>query len=94
MVSTPIPKSREGEIRATYGQYNTIKGYAKMGNTHRHFGYLVEYLRQQSQGFKQYTTEATSKGFHRNDVIAKLMYNFRPDDFLHHIIELKNGIRR
>lgn len=91
MVSTPIPKSREGEIRASYGQYNTIKGYAKMGNTHRDFGYLVEYLRQQSQGFKQYTTEGTSKGFHRNDVIAKLMYNFRPDDFLHHIIELKVG---
>lgn len=31
LVSTPIPNKLEGELRASYGMYNSLKGYGKIG---------------------------------------------------------------
>lgn len=91
MVSTPIPESFEAELRASYGMYNSLRGYGKLGNKHRHFGYMVEYMRYQSDGFKRYTSGIPVKGFRRNDVIAKAMWDFAPGGFLRNMIELKVG---
>ncbi len=90
MVSTPIPSRLSAKLSASYGINNTIKAMANVGNTHRHFGYLVEFLRYQSDGFKRFD-DGEHAGFSRNDGIAKFMLRTAPDAHFFNSLELKFG---
>ncbi|MBR8802125.1 TonB-dependent receptor domain-containing protein [Porphyromonas levii] len=91
MVSTPIPQSFGGKVSLSYGSNNTLKGHVNMGNRSTHFGYLVEYLRHQSDGYRQFAN-GNKLGFHRNDVLAKLLFNTdRDSEGIQHALELKWG---
>ena len=69
MVSTPIPTKFSAKLNASYGSYNTLKTYASIGNSFKYTGFLVEYLRYQSDGFrKDEPNERT--GFKRNDLLS------------------------
>ena len=70
MVSTPIPQRMWGKAQLSYGSYNTLKSYVGFGNRHKHVGYVVEYLRYQSKGFRRDEPDNRT-GFKRNDLIAK-----------------------
>lgn len=90
MVSTPIPSRFSAKLNTSYGSYNTFKSYASVGNSFKHLGFLVEYLRYQSDGFrKDEPNERT--GFKRNDLIAKLSAQTNREEGMNHVFELKFG---
>lgn len=90
MVSTPIPSKFSARLNSSYGSYNTLKSYISVGNRFKHTGFLVEYLRYQSDGFrKDEPNERT--GFKRNDLIAKFSAQTNKDEGVNHVFELKFG---
>lgn len=90
MVSTPIPTQFSAKLNASYGSYNTLKTYASIGNSFKYTGFLVEYLRYQSDGFrKDEPNERT--GFKRNDLLVKFSAQTNNEQGLNHIFELKFG---
>lgn len=90
LVSTPIPDHLSGKASLSYGTFNTLKLHTHLGNRHKNFSYLVEYLRYQSDGFKP-NELADRKGFVRNDLIAKLRFETDRSKSAHHALELKYG---
>ena len=90
LVSTPIPDRFSGKVNFSYGTNNTIKGHFNIGNRSRHFGYLVEYLRYQSDGFKKFA-DGDKEGFKRNDVLAKFVANTDNEEGINQALELKFG---
>ncbi|GAA6258037.1 TonB-dependent receptor [Bacteroides sp. f07] len=90
MVSTPIPNSFSGKANLSYGSKNTFKSHTYIGNMWKHFGFLVEYLRYQSGGFKKYEDHSI-KGFIRDDFITKVMVKTDKGMGVNHALELKFG---
>lgn len=90
LVSTPIPNSFSGKANISYGSKNTFKSHISVGSSWKHFGYMVEYLRYQSDGFKKYEDHA-AKGFKRNDIIAKIRVKTDHVKGVNHALELKFG---
>ncbi|MCZ2607601.1 TonB-dependent receptor [Bacteroides fragilis] len=90
LVSTPIPNSFSGKANISYGSKNTFKSHTSVGSSWKHFGYMVEYLRYQSDGFKKYEDHA-AKGFKRNDIIAKIRVKTDHVKGMNHALELKFG---
>lgn len=90
LVSTPIPNNFSGKANISYGSKNTFKSHAAIGSSWKHFGYMVEYLRYQSDGFKRYEDYA-AEGFKRNDIIAKMMVKTDKVRGVNHALELKFG---
>ena len=90
LVSTPIPNSFSGKANISYGSKKTFKSHTSVGSSWKHFGYMVEYLRYQSDGFKKYEDHA-AKGFKRNDIIAKIRVKTDHVKGVNHALELKFG---
>ncbi|WP_347046588.1 TonB-dependent receptor family protein [Bacteroides fragilis] len=90
LVSIPIPNSFSGKANISYGSKNTFKSHTSVGSSWKHFGYMVEYLRYQSDGFKKYEDHA-AKGFKRNDIIAKIRVKTDHVKGVNHALELKFG---
>lgn len=90
MVSTPIPKKFKTRLNTSYGIYNTFKAHAMVGDSWRYFGYMVEYLHYQSDGFKRFSNGGKKPGFHRDDIIAKIRVNTDRAG-INHALELKMG---
>lgn len=90
LVSTPIPNSFSGKANISYGSKNTFKSHTSVGSSWKHFGYMVEYLRYQSDGFKKYEDHA-AKGFKRNDIIAKIRVKTDHVKGVNHALELIFG---
>ncbi len=90
MVSTPIPTKFSGKLDASYGVNNTIKSHLNIGDTKKHLGYMVEYLRYQSDGFKRFE-DNEKPGFKRNDFIAKFLLKTDNKQGINHSLELKFG---
>lgn len=90
LVSTPIPKHFTALAKASYGSYNTLKGHVQVGDMTRHYGYMVELLRYQSDGFKRYE-DREADGFVRHDFLAKVMAKTDRTEGANHSLELKYG---
>lgn len=90
LVSNPIPNCFSGKANISYGSKNTFKSHTSVGSSWKHFGYMVEYLRYQSDGFKKYEDHA-AKGFKRNDIIAKIRVKTDHVKGVNHALELKFG---
>ncbi|MBS9766559.1 MAG: TonB-dependent receptor [Flavobacteriaceae bacterium] len=90
MVSTPIPTKFSAKLNASYGVNNTIKSHVNLGNTKTNFGYMVEYLRYQSDGFKKFEDNEKT-GFVRNDFITKFLLKTNNKRGINHSLELKYG---
>ena len=90
LVSTPIPNSFSGKANISYGSKNRFKSHTSVGSSWKHFGYMVEYLHYQSDGFKKYEDHA-AKGFKRNDIIAKIRVKTDHVKGVNHALELKFG---
>lgn len=89
MVSTPIPRRFEANLKASYGTNNTFKTQASLGDKRKNFGYLVEYLNFNSDGFKRFE-DGEKTGFNRNDFITKFMVQ-TDNKGVNHALELKFG---
>lgn len=88
MVSTQIPDSFSGRIKASYGSFNSQQLYASLGNSYELFGYSVEYLKLKSDGFKDLLNDANT-GFDKNDVVAKFRLNTSKKASLQQALEFK-----
>ena len=74
LVSTQIPETFQGALRTSYGSFNTGQTHVKIGDSKPTFGYNVEYLNMNSNGFKNLPDESNT-GFDKNDFVAKFRMN-------------------
>ncbi len=87
-LSSQIPDEFSGSLLANYGSYNTSNLHLKAGNTHRNFGYLVEYQNYRSHGFKE-LENGENTGFDKDDIVAKFRVNTNPEASLGQELEFK-----
>lgn len=90
MVSTAIPENWSVRQVFSYGSYKTLKSHTTIGRSWRHFGFMAEYLRYRSDGFKEYEDRHGS-GFYRNDFIGKVMVRNDVSKPVAQMLELKFG---
>lgn len=88
MVSTQIPDSFSGRVKASYGSFNSGQLYTSIGNSNEQFGYNVEYLNFNSNGFKNLLNDLNT-GFDKNDVVAKFRINSKKEAKTQQAIEFK-----
>lgn len=96
-VSTEIPESFGGKVTASYGSFQTGQLHATVGDSVNNFGYMLEYLNFNSNGFKSLGNNLNT-GFDINEITSKIRYK-TPDHFkvkqslqfkFHHYDEVSN----
>ena len=88
MVSTQIPDSFYGKVFGSYGTFNTGQFQAKIGDSKENFGYMVEYLNYNSDGFKNLLDDRNT-GFDKNDIVAKFRVNSNADAKIKQALDFK-----
>ncbi|WP_276390224.1 TonB-dependent receptor family protein [Eudoraea chungangensis] len=88
MISSEIPDTFNASLRASYGSYNSGQLHAKLGDSKERFGYNIEYLNFNSDGFKDLDNGGNT-GFDKNDLVAKFRLNNSAEAKLHQILDLK-----
>ena len=88
LVSTQIPDQFEGRIKTNYGSFNTSQTHLKIGDSKTNIGYAVEYLNNNSDGFKN-LPNGDNTGFDKNDVVAKLKLRSNQDAKYKQSLEFK-----
>ncbi|MCA0153293.1 TonB-dependent receptor family protein [Winogradskyella vincentii] len=88
MISAQIPNKLKGEVRASYGAFDTQQILARIGDSKQNFGYMVEYLNFGSNGFKN-LPDNSNTGFDINEVTAKFKFNTNPNAKLKQALEAK-----
>ena len=56
-VSTEIPESFKGKISTSFGSFNTGQAHSNFRDSFKNFGYMIEYLNFNSDGFKSLGNE-------------------------------------
>ena len=74
LVSTPIPESASGKVRATIGEYSQQNLHAYYGDTQGNVGWLIETVQRSSDGFKTIDRSNRDSGFDIQDYVAKLRW--------------------
>ena len=87
-VSTEIPKSFQGKISSSYGSFNTGQTYSTVGSSNGNFGYMIEYLNYNSNGFKD-LGENFNTGFDINEITSKVRFNSSKDAKIDQSLEFK-----
>jgi Fe(3+) dicitrate transport protein len=88
MISSQIPSEFSGQVRASYGSFNSSQLHAKIGGGNNNFGYMIEYLNYGSDGFKTLPS-GKDTGFNKNDVVAKFKINLFPKATVQQSLEFK-----
>lgn len=88
LVSTQIPKTFKGAFRTSYGSFNTGQTHLKIGDSKPNFGYNIEYLNMNSDGFKN-LPDGSNTGFDKNDFVAKFRINSNPETVLKQALTFK-----
>ncbi len=87
MTTRHIPDGSEGQIELALGTDGYLKTKGYYGNTNGNFGYLIESIHLQSDGFKE-LDDGGDTGFDKNDIMTKFNYDFSDSEYSQ-IIELK-----
>lgn len=87
-VSTEIPTEFKAELAASYGSYGTANALARFGDSSEQFGYVIEYLKTRSTGFKELDGPGGT-GFNRDDFMAKFRVNSKADAKFQQSLQLK-----
>lgn len=88
MISTEIPDNFGIFLNSSYGSFDTGRVHAQLGDSHKNFGYSVEYLNYNSNGFKNLRNDDNT-GFDKNDLVAKFRLNTNAEAKLGQEFELK-----
>jgi Fe(3+) dicitrate transport protein len=72
-VSTEIPNSFRGKVTTSYGSFQTGQLHATIGDSVNNFGYMLEYLNFNSDGFKSLGNNLNT-GFDINEITSKIRY--------------------
>jgi Fe(3+) dicitrate transport protein len=87
-ISTEIPNDFRANLRTSYGTYNTLNSYANVGDSFKNFGYMVEYNKRRSDGFKNLDNRGNT-GFDTNDFVAKFRVNTNPEARVQQSLDFK-----
>ena len=87
-VSTEIPESFKGKITTNYGSFNTGQTHSTFGNSFDNFGYMVEYLNYNSDGFKALGNDSNT-GFDINEITSKIRLNSSDQSLISQSLEFK-----
>ena len=87
-VSTEIPESFKGKITTNYGSFNTGQTHSTFGNSFDNFGYMVEYLNYNSDGFKTLGNDLNT-GFDINEITSKIRLNSSDQSLISQSLEFK-----
>ncbi len=88
MLSTEIPDTFGIFLNSSYGSFQSGRLHVQLGDSRNNFGYSVEYLNYNSNGFKQLDNGADT-GFDKNDFVAKFRVKTNPDAPIGQEFELK-----
>ena len=88
MISTEIPESFGLFLTSTYGSFNSGRLHAQLGDRQKNFGYSIEYLNYNSNGFKELDNGGNT-GFDKNDLVSKFKVHSNPDAAIEQTFELK-----
>lgn len=81
-VSTQIPDAFSGTLKSSYGSFNTGQTIVKIGDSKSNYGYSIDYLNLNSDGFKN-LPNGENTGFDKNDIVAKFrINNTQKSDFI------------
>ena len=88
MISTQIPKTFNADLTASYGSFNSGRLHATIGDNKANFGYMVEYLNFNSDGFKNLDGGGDT-GFDKNEIVAKFRVHSNDNAKLAQYLEVK-----
>lgn len=88
MVSTEVPDDFGIFLNSSYGSFNSGRIHAQLGDSQKNFGYAVEYLNYNSNGFKN-LENGDNTGFDKNDLVAKFKVKTSPEAKLGQELEFK-----
>jgi Fe(3+) dicitrate transport protein len=92
LISTPIPgEPFAGRVSLQAGEDQTLLGQVAIGGTSGQWGYLVEAVHQDTDGFKRIDGGGDS-GYALDDYLAKLRYTTASGARFHQELELKLGV--
>lgn len=74
LVTTPIPDDFSGQILTQFGDYGTHETHAYVGDYDGTFGYLLETVQRNSQGFKEIDRSDRDAGFSIEDYVGKFLW--------------------
>lgn len=74
LVSTPIPEQFSGQVLTEFGEYASSDIHAHVGGTEGDFGFLLETVQRNSDGFKTIDRSERDAGFAIQDYVAKLQW--------------------
>jgi Fe(3+) dicitrate transport protein len=89
LISTPIPYEFSGKANLEYGQNNTARAYATVGDSQQNYGWMVEGQKHQSDGFDTIDNADNDTGFVKDDVMAKFRVNSDRSGDTYHQLDLK-----
>ena len=72
-VSTEIPENLSGKITTSFGSFNTGQAHLTLGDSFNNFGYMIEYLNFNSDGFKSLGNQLNT-GFDINEITSKIRF--------------------
>ncbi len=88
MISTEVPDKFGAFLTASYGSFQSGQLHAQFGDSRKNFGYAIEYLNYNSNGFKDLDNNGDT-GFDKNDLVAKFKVNNNPEAPIKQALEFK-----
>ena len=88
MISTEVPDQFGAFLNASYGSFQSGQLHAQFGDSRKNFGYAIEYLNYNSNGFKELDSGGDT-GFDKNDLVAKFKLNTNPEARTQQSLEFK-----
>lgn len=90
LLSTPIPAEFSANAEVSAGQFSANKLYTSIGNSSNRFGWMVEGLRMNNNGFKNLDGGGNT-GFLIRDLLGKFMVRSDSDASVFQRFEIKVG---
>lgn len=91
MVSASIPGAFGGRLRATAGEDSTYLLHGRLGDTRERYGWLLEALHNQTDGFKRLDGGGDT-GYELEDYLGKVRFNSDAATRFYQALEIKLGI--
>jgi len=88
MISTEVPDSFGAFLDLSYGSFQSSRLHTQLGDSRKNFGYAIEYLNYNSNGFKD-LDDGGDTGFDKNDLVAKFRMNTNPEAKTGQALEFK-----
>jgi Fe(3+) dicitrate transport protein len=92
-ITRSIPGDQAGGVDLNFGSYLTGKLHAYYGKSWDHFGFLVEGVQWQSDGYKQLDGGGNT-GFNKSELMAKARVNSDFAKSTYHALHVKAGYSR